>query len=116
VRVCKDSKLQTIFEGKAVTQSVFSRFMTGDFHWDVFNLKCVSKFQEDAQTKLLDGDIIALDDSLITHNYTKKMPFICQLWDHCSQSYIEAMNVVVLHAKKSFWITLSFALSHLEEG
>jgi hypothetical protein len=97
----KDSLLQKIFEGKAVTQSVFSRFLTDEFNWNTFNLKRVSKFQEDVETRLVDGDIIALDDTLIAHNYTKKMPFIYRLWDHCSESYIDAMNLVVLHAKKA---------------
>src|SRR5690554_2416298 len=97
----KDRLLNAMFGGASVTQSVFSRFMTGTFQWNAFNLERVSKFQEDAQTQLVDGDIIALDDTLIAHNYTKKIPFIYRLWDHCSQSYMDAMNLVVIHAKKA---------------
>lgn len=97
----KDSLLQAMFGGKAITQSVFSRFMTGAFRWDIFNLKRVAKFQEDSQTKLTDGDVVAFDDSLISHNHAKKMPFIYRLWDHCSETYMEAMNLVVLHARKA---------------
>lgn len=60
----KDRLLNAMFGGVSVTQSVFSRFMTGGFQWDVFNLKRVSKFKEDTQTQLVDGDIIALDDTM----------------------------------------------------
>lgn len=97
----KDALLKAMFGGAAVTQSVFSRFLVSPFQWSVFNLKRIAKFQEDAQTQLVDGDVIALDDTLIAHNHTQKMPFIYRLWDHCSETYIDAMNLIVLHAKKA---------------
>lgn len=97
----KDALLQAMFGGKTVTQSAFSRFLTSPFQWSLFNLKRIVKFQEDAQTRLVDGDVIALDDTLVAHNHTQKMPFIYRLWDHCSEAYIDAMNLIVLHAKKS---------------
>jgi hypothetical protein len=96
----KESLLQKIL-GEKITQSVFSRFMVSPFQWDLFNLKRMAKFQESEETRLVDGDVIALDDSLIEHSHTKKMPFIYRLFDHCSHKYINAMNIVVLHAKKA---------------
>jgi hypothetical protein len=97
----KESLLQRIFNEKAISQSAFSRFMVSKFRWDVFNLKRVAKFQEEEETRLVDGDVIALDDSLIEHNHAKKMPFIYRLFDHCSDRYVNALNIVVLHAFKS---------------
>lgn len=96
----KDALLRLMLNGKIITQSAFSRFLVFPFQWHIFNLKRIAKFQEDTQTQLVDGDIIALDDTLIAHNHARKIPFIYRLWDHCSETYIDAMNLVVLHAKK----------------
>lgn len=96
----KESLLQRIFNEK-ITQSVFSRFMVSTFNWKFFNLKRVAKFQENQETRLVDGDVIALDDSLIEHNHSKKIPFIYRLFDHCSNTYVDAMNIVALHAVKT---------------
>jgi ribosomal protein L18E len=54
---------QRIFNEK-ISQSVFSRFMVSKFNWQLFNLKRIAKFQENEETRLVDGDVIALDDSL----------------------------------------------------
>lgn len=97
----KESLLQRMFDQKSITQSVFSRFMTSKYQWDLFHLKRIAKFQESAETRLEEGDIIALDDTLIEHQYVKRMPFIYRLWDHCSNHYVDAMNLVVIHAIKS---------------
>jgi hypothetical protein len=97
----QESLLKRMFDGKAITQSVFSRFMTSKFQWNVFNLKRIAKFQENKETRLEDGDVIALDDTLVEHNYAKKIPFIYRLWDHCSHTYVDAMNLVVLHGIKA---------------
>lgn len=96
----KESLLQKILN-ENITQSVFSRFMVSTFQWNLFNLKRMAKFQEEEETRLVDGDVIALDDTLIEHNHSKKMPFIYRLFDHCSNKYVDAMNVVVLHVKKA---------------
>lgn len=96
----KESLLQRIFNEK-ITQSVFSRFMVSTFNWELFNLKRVAKFQESQETQLVDGDVIALDDSLIEHNHSKKIPFIYNLFDHCTNKYVNAMNIVVLHVVKA---------------
>jgi hypothetical protein len=50
---------------------------------------------------LVDSDVIALDDSLIEHEHARKIPIIYRLFDHCSHKYIDAMNIVALHAKKA---------------
>jgi len=52
-------------------------------------LKRVAKFQEEGETRLVDGDVFALDDSLIEHHHTKKMPFIYRLFDHCNNTYVK---------------------------
>jgi hypothetical protein len=96
----KDRLLQAIFGEETVSQSVFSRFLVGMFQWKIFNRKRVAAFQEDVHTRLIEGDVIALDDTLVQHNHAKKIPFIYRLWDHCTDTYVDAMNIVVLHAKK----------------
>lgn len=96
----KESLLQRILN-ENITQSVFSRFMVSPFQWNLFNLKRVAAFQEKEETRLVDGDVIALDDSLIQHNHARKIPFIYRLFDHCSNQYVNAMNIVALHAKKA---------------
>ncbi|MCI3918688.1 hypothetical protein MO973_00295, partial [Paenibacillus sp. TRM 82003] len=59
----KDSLLQAIFRQDSISQSAFSRFLVSRFDWAGFNLKRVQRFQEDADTRLVDGDVIALDDT-----------------------------------------------------
>ena len=71
----KERLLQAMFSQKRVTQSVLSRFMVSAFRWDLFHLKRVRQFQLDEETKLVDGDVIALDDTLVVHEHAAKMPF-----------------------------------------
>lgn len=97
----KESLLQRMFGGQNITQSVFSRFMVSAFAWHTFNIKRMAMLQEQEDTMLKDDDVIALDDTLVEHNHARKMPFIYRLWDHCSKAYVNAMNVVVLHAVKA---------------
>lgn len=44
---------------------------------------------------------MALDDTLIVHEHAIKMPFLYRLFDHCSNTYVQAMNLVVIHAMKA---------------
>ncbi|HBI04448.1 MAG TPA: hypothetical protein DDY49_10530 [Paenibacillaceae bacterium] len=96
----KERLLQAMFYGKKISQSVFSRFMVTSFQWDLFNLKRIAKFQEDPETKLENDDVIALDDTLVSHDHAKKMPFLYKLFDHCSNNYTYALNLVIIHAIK----------------
>lgn len=96
-----ESLLQRMFDMQTVTQSVFSRFLVSSFAWETFNIKRVARFQEQEETRLVDDDVIALDDTLIEHNHARKMPFLYRLWDHCSKTYVNALNVVVLQAVKA---------------
>ena len=97
----KERLLQAMFYQKRITQSVLSRFMVASFRWDLFNVKRVRQFQLDEETKLVDGDVIALDDTLVVHEHAAKMPFLYRLFDHCTNTYVTAMNLVVLHARKA---------------
>ncbi|GIP30801.1 hypothetical protein [Paenibacillus sp. J2TS4] len=45
--------------------------------------------------------MIAIDDTLVSHDHAKKMPFLYRLFDHCSKTYAYAMNLVVIHAVKA---------------
>ena len=53
--------LQQILQGKPITQSAFSRFLAKPFHWLTFTTKRILVLQENSETRLSDGDIIALD-------------------------------------------------------
>ena len=97
----KEPLLQAMFSQKRVTQSVLSRFMVSAFRWELFHLKRVRQFQLDEETKLVDGDVIALDDTLVVHEHAAKMPFLYRLFDHCTNTYVKAMNLVVIHARKA---------------
>jgi hypothetical protein len=97
----KERLLQAMFSQKRVTQSVLSRFMVSAFRWDLFHLKRVRQFQLDEETKLVDRDVIALDDTLVVHEHAAKMPFLYRLFDHCTNTYVKAMNLVVIHARKA---------------
>ncbi|AIQ14158.1 hypothetical protein PDUR_21245 [Paenibacillus durus] len=114
----KDSLLERMFGGQKITQSVFSRFMVSSFAWQAFNLKRVAKLQEQEETMLKDDDVIALDDTLVEHNHARNMPFIYRLWDHCSKVYVNAMNMVVLHAVKAngFQYPLLYAIWKQDNG
>ena len=98
------------------SRGVPTRFMVSKFQWNTFNLRRISKFQETEETKLEEDDVIALDDTLVAHNYAEKIPFIYRLWDHCNKIYIEAMNLVVLHAVKMNGLQYPLLYFHLAAG
>ena len=51
--------LQQVLSGKVITQSTLSRFLSKSFNWLSFSVGRLSRFQECAETRLTDGDIIA---------------------------------------------------------
>jgi len=73
--------LQQILSRNMITQSAFSRFLSKPFNWLKFSLGRLSRLQERTETRLTDGDIIALDDTKIEHPHGKKLPFLCWLFD-----------------------------------
>ena len=96
-----DNLLQRITGIQKVTQSALSRFLTGFPQWDTFNQKRTSRLQEDPDTALRDGDVLALDDTHAPHPYAKEIPFLYWLYDSSTKVYTWAMNIVVLHAIRS---------------
>jgi hypothetical protein len=93
-----DGLLQRMFNKKSIIQSTLSRFLTGFGQWDVFNAKRTQRLQNDSETALRDGDVIALDDTHVDHPYAEKIPFLYWLFDSSRKIHIWAMNLVVLHA------------------
>jgi hypothetical protein len=65
---------------------------------DDLNAKRTARLQEEPETALQEGDVIALDDSHVPHPYAKRIPFLYRLYDSSSKGYTWAMNLVVLHA------------------
>jgi hypothetical protein len=49
--------------------------------WFKFSFGRVKRLQSNPDSRLADGDIIALDDSKIEHPFGKKIPFLCWLFD-----------------------------------
>jgi hypothetical protein len=92
-----DGLLARIAWQSRITQPTLSRFLTGFTQWNVFNAKRTARLQEDPDTALKEGDVIALDDSHVPHPYAKTLPFLYWLYDHSQKVYIWAMNLVVLH-------------------
>ncbi|WP_206881850.1 transposase [Alicyclobacillus mali (ex Roth et al. 2021)] len=97
----KDGLLQRMLGIQKVTQSTLSRFLTGFSQWDTFNEKRTSRLQEDPDTALADGDVLALDDTHAPHPYAKGIPFLYWLYDSSNKVYTWAMNIVALHAVRS---------------
>jgi hypothetical protein len=86
--------LNYLLKGKTVTQSAFSRFFSAPYQWLKLSVARVSRLQETEDTKLSDGDVIALDDTKIVHPFGKKLPFLCWLFDYSNKSHVWCMNIV----------------------
>lgn len=95
----QETLLRVMLEGR-IAQSTLSRFLTGGYAWAEFNRRRVFRLQQDPDTALREGDVVALDDSLVPHPYAKKIPFLFWLFDHCRRAHLWASNLVALHAVK----------------
>lgn len=60
--------------GQKVSQSALSRFLAKPFAWLQFSLGRVARLQEKEESRLIEGDVIALDDTKIEHRHGKKDP------------------------------------------
>lgn len=96
----QDALLQTSLKVSVVTQSVLSRFLNLFSQWPTFNLSRIQQLQMDPPYALAEGDVIALDDTLIAHPYAKELPFLCKLFDHSLKTYVRGINLLVTHAIK----------------
>jgi hypothetical protein len=52
--------LRQLLSGEIISQSAFSRFLSKSFQWLRFSLGRVARLLEDKDTRLNDGDILAL--------------------------------------------------------
>ena len=86
--------LHQLLSGITISQSAFSRFLAKSFDWLKFSSGRLARLQEHQETRLSDGDIIALDDTKIVHPYGKKIPFLCWLYDHASKTQVWCMNLL----------------------
>ncbi|WP_243270061.1 transposase [Thermanaerosceptrum fracticalcis] len=53
-----------------------------------------ARLQENTDSRLTDGDIIALDDTKIEHPHGKKIPFLCWLFDSSDKCNVWCINLV----------------------
>lgn len=72
----EDGLLQQMFSTKRISQSALSRFLTGFSQWNSFNTKRTARLQEDLNTALTEGDVLALDDTHAPHPYAREIPFL----------------------------------------
>ena len=86
--------LKQLLSGQLISQSAFSRFLSKPFQWLQFSIGRISRLQERTETRLTDGDIIALDDTKIEHPYGKKIPFLCWLFDSSDKRHVWCINLV----------------------
>ncbi|QNB48249.1 transposase [Thermanaerosceptrum fracticalcis] len=77
-----------------MSQSAFSRFLSKPFQWLRFSLGRFARLQENTDSRLTDGDIIALDDTKIEHPHGKKIPFLCWLFDSSDKCHVWCINLV----------------------
>ena len=96
----QDAVMKMLMFSRNVSQSAMSRFLTGYSKWQEFTKRRVERLQRDPDTALAEGDVIALDDTLIPHPFAKKLPFLAWLFDHSKKVYVWAQNLVALHAIK----------------
>lgn len=106
----KDELLKPMFHYWNIAQHTLSRFLTADYNWALFGQKRVERLQQDEDTRLQEGDIINLDDTVIDHPYGKFLPFLCWLFDSSKKISVWGMNLVVLQAvlKSGFEYPLSY--------
>lgn len=86
--------LQQLLSGEIITQCAFSRFLSKPFQWLRFSLGRLARLQEHADSRLTDGDIIALDDTKVEHPHGKKIPFLCWLFDSSEKRHVWCINLV----------------------
>jgi len=86
--------LQQLLSGKLISQSAFSRFLGKPFQWLKFSFGRLSRLQEHLESRLTDGDIVALDDTKAEHPHGKKIPFLCWLFDSSEKRHVWCMNLV----------------------
>ena len=86
--------LKLLLNGKNVSQSAFSRFLSKPFQWLTFAVGRITRLQEHVESQLSEGDVIALDDTKIAHPFGKKLPFLCWLFDSSTKNNVWCMNLV----------------------
>ena len=86
--------LSQLLQGQKISQSAFSRFLSKKFKWLQFSLGRIGRLQEKTESRLTEGDVIALDDTKIEHRHGKKIPFLCWLFDSSDKRHLWCMNLV----------------------
>lgn len=81
-----------------VSQSALSRFLTRAFRLDLFNQERIRVLQDRPECRHTPKDVLALDDTKILHEHSKKIPFVTRLFDHVTKRYVRAQNIVALYA------------------
>lgn len=71
---------------KSVTQCALSRFTARKADWRSLASQRLKRVLSDPRMRLVDGDVIAIDDTKRDHPFGKHMPFLCWLFDSSERS------------------------------
>jgi len=96
----KDTLLQTVLGVARISQSAMSRFLNGFSKWQEFTRLRITRLQEEPELRLEEGDVVALDDTLLVHLFARLMPFVAKVFDHALKTFVFAQNLLVLHGVK----------------
>jgi len=80
------------------TQSGMSRFFAKPFNWLAVGVERFAMLQAREESRLLEGDLIALDDTKIDHPYGRKIPLLFRLFDAAEKRYTICMNLLAMVA------------------
>lgn len=90
--------LKVLLNGNSISQSAFSRFFSKPFEWLRFAVGRIQRLQEHPESRLSEGDVVALDDTKVAHPFGKKLPFLCWLFDSSTRNHIWCMNLISTYA------------------
>jgi len=103
-------------------QCTLNRFLTAsNYEIASLNEQRLCLMNQQAETKFKDGGVLGLDDTMLTH-YGKKFDEIAYLFDHATNTYVWAHNLVNLHYSDDqvdyptlFEVWKPLQIEHLEE-
>lgn len=79
---------------KSVTQCALSRFTARKADWRSLASQRLKRVLSDPRMRLVDGDVIAIDDTKLDHPFGKHMPFLCWLFDSSEKVNVWCMNLL----------------------
>jgi len=92
--VINSPPLQFILNLKTISQCALSRFTAREADWLDLSRRRLNTFLSDKRMSLMEGDVVAIDDTKIDHPYGKHIPLLCWLFDSSDKCNVWCMNLV----------------------